>query len=115
MIDHRPLATLPSPLPRRRAARTKTTDLTVLAIDQLEFLNALPFSDSRLAAGGDLDANATGYSITSAGGDPDAYLRWRVVDTTFALKQISLVVGTSGPAPGDGREVFFQTYRILAQ
>ena len=96
------------------AARA-TTDLTVVAIDQMEGLNSLPFTDTRLNAGGSLDASAEGYSVDPVDGAPNAYLRWSITDESFSLKRITLVAGDRAAANGQGREITFETYRILAQ
>ena len=90
------------------------TDLTAVAVDQLEFLNSLPFSDTALQAGGNLQSNDAGYSVDPVNGAPGVYLRWQVTDNTFWLKHI-VVMAADSNARGAERQVVIETFRILAQ
>lgn len=96
-------------------ASQEITELTVVAVDQLETLNSLPFSDARLTAGGSLTTSADGYSIDPLEGTDDGYLRWEIADESFSLKRITVVVGLRDPELGNDRELAFETFRILAQ
>jgi len=92
-----------------------TTDLTVVAVDQMEALNSLPFSDNRLNAGGSTEVSADGYSVDPVDGAPEVFLRWSITDESFSLKRITLVAGDRAAVNGEGREITFETFRILAQ
>jgi len=90
------------------------TDLTALAIDRLEFLNSLPFSDTALQAGGSLMINEEGYALDPVAGSPGVYLRWQITDNSFWLKRIE-VMAADTDAHGTERQVVLETFRILAQ
>lgn len=89
----------------------EATELAVAASDQLEFLAALPFDDTRLVAGGSITSSATDYSLDPLDGDADRYLRWEIVDESLILKRITLVAGERESVMGPTREVRVETFR----
>lgn len=93
----------------------ETTVATMAGVEQIEMFNALPFGDPQLQAGGSINSSQTGYSLDPLNGDSNAYMRWVVVDESFQLKRITIVVGVRDSNVGSWRESRFETFRILSQ
>jgi len=97
------------------AIAQEMTELTVAGTMQMEILRALPFGNSELVAGGSITASNAGYSLDPLNGDPDRYVRWRVVDDNVARKRITLVVGVRESIWGPPREFTMETFRTDLQ
>jgi prepilin-type N-terminal cleavage/methylation domain-containing protein len=94
------------------SAAENHTGLVNRAVAELEILNSLPFGDTRLVAGGALDASVTEYSIDPLPENPAGYLRWQVVDERPGLKRLRLVAGEQIPGRSEPREIILETFRI---
>ena len=76
----------------------------------MESLLALPWDDPALRAGEDLARSVVDYSLDPAGGDPNRFVRWEIVDDGTAFKRISVVAGTRRSVLGES-EARVDTYR----
>ncbi len=97
------------------ATSQEITELTALGVDQLEFLNSLQFSDTRLTAGGSLLSSYGGYSVDLGEGNSTTFVRWQITDESFSLKRIRVVAGWRDANASGDREIVLETYRILTQ
>lgn len=97
------------------AVAQEMTELTAAGTEQMEILRALPFAHADLAAGGSITASNANYSIDPWNGDPDRYIRWRIVDDNAARKSLTLVVGTRDSIWGPAREITMETFRTDLQ
>ena len=97
------------------AVAQEMTELTAAGTEQMEILRALPFVHADLAAGGSIVASNADYSIDPWNGDPDRYIRWRIVDDNVARRSITLVVGTRNSIWGPAREITLETFRTDLQ
>lgn len=91
------------------------TELTALGVDRLEFLKSLPFTDTRLLAGGSLSSSYGGYSVDLGEGNSRTYVRWQITDESFSLKRLRVVAGWRNSNVSGAREITLETYKILTQ
>lgn len=89
----------------------EATYVLLVASEHMERLRSLPFGHVELAAGGDLNSSASGYSIDPIPGNTDEYVRWEVADVSVHLKQIRLMGGTRRDMIGPSSEVLLETFR----
>lgn len=90
------------------------TELTAVAVDQLEVLNSLSFSGDALRQGGSLTDSERDYSVDPVPGAPNVFLRWQIEDVSPTLKRINLVAGYRAGTMGS-RQVEMETFRVLSQ
>ncbi len=93
------------------AVAQEMTELTAAGVEQMEIMRALPFVHADLTAGGSIVASNANYSIDPWNGNPDRYIRWRIVDDNATRKSITLVVGTRNSIWGPPREITMETFR----
>jgi prepilin-type N-terminal cleavage/methylation domain-containing protein len=97
------------------AVAQEATELVSSGSERIEILRALPFNDAQLVAGGDLANSAAGYSLDPLDGDPNRYIRWRIVDESASRKHIELTAGIRASVWGPPRQVTLETYRTDLQ
>ena len=93
------------------AASQELTELTAAGSQEMEILRGLPFDSARLLAGGSVVASSAGYSLDPYLGNPDRYVRWRIIDENATRKHIQLVVGERASLWGPPREIVLDTFR----